>query len=727
MYASRQPHPDLPAIPEEVATPTSTPASSKHESPMEEIGFNCGDDSSNAESYANSYAFTLDNVGFDEENSLVGSVVGSVVGASGTVTAVHTPPPVYSPDRISKHERKLHRETCRTLGLPYSEDALDSSPSSGSDIKDDSVSEGASLSSGSAGELERKQKIDKMWPWPTKAGAEDGSYGMALDKMLKNVNFDEQSNPSSSSSSSKLTRISETTSTYANRMKEAIASFNERIEDAYEKSKQNANGDDNDMPSNAKSTTDHNPFRPSWIDSYKNANPIAKLTVGTTILFMLLCIIVILATVGVGSESSWNDDMSDVVTDLEPVLEEISDTNDTAATVPDVVGSETKSPDPSPAPLPSYNPTISPTQISPAFVPEMNFSNEPCIDKEGKFINARGKRRECHWLTIHDPYALYTGRLDAECGTVGELEPSELAMNCRYTCRGYNGCPMLGEAEGMMLVEKVDVVAQNISSVSLAQPAHEGSPRDTNFPTDPAQNPETNGPTAFPKTNAPTTSKPTGSPVGDVVLEPAAEPIKTKEEAQTDNVDLPTFVDIRGRERQCWWLDIRNKVQKQARRDANCVREMVQATCPSSCTHYAMMAVLNGQSANSGSSQVMSLARSFAARIGGNNDDNNHNENIDRTTPTVPLQTSTTTSVEMAEQYDTHQKHHEPPQDMCFDEEGYYLNHHGHPKQCPWLTNSRDPTDETRRIRNCGYHHSDYPEGTELGRMCKSTCGTCSP
>ena len=63
----------------------------------------------------------------------------------------------------------------------------------------------------------------------------------------------------------------------------------------------------------------------------------------------------------------------------------------------------------------------------------------------------------------------------------------------------------------------------------------------------------------------------------------------------------------------------------------------------------------------------------------------------------------------------------------CSDQEGYYLNNFGFVEQCAWLINSRDPTDETRRMYNCGYPgNHEYSEGTDLGRMCKKTCGTCS-
>ena len=72
----------------------------------------------------------------------------------------------------------------------------------------------------------------------------------------------------------------------------------------------------------------------------------------------------------------------------------------------------------------------------------------------------------------------------------------------------------------------------------------------------------------------------------------------------------------------------------------------------------------------------------------------------------------------------------------CLDNTGYYLNHHGRAVQCSWLIDGRDPTNESRRIHNCGYGDGGgsnsagnenplLPAATDLGKMCKNTCGTC--
>ena len=71
-----------------------------------------------------------------------------------------------------------------------------------------------------------------------------------------------------------------------------------------------------------------------------------------------------------------------------------------------------------------------------------------------------------------------------------------------------------------------------------------------------------------------------------------------------------------------------------------------------------------------------------------------------------------------------------PPQllrsTICSDNKGYYLNNFDRVEQCSWLINSEDPTDESRRMFNCGYPNSkEYSTSTDLGKMCKRTCGTC--
>merc|ERR1711966_236909 len=104
----------------------------------------------------------------------------------------------------------------------------------------------------------------------------------------------------------------------------------------------------------------------------------------------------------------------------------------------------------------------------------------------------------------------------------------------------------------------------------------------------------------------------------------------------------------------------------------------------------------------------------------------NTNDRIHGVAPVVKILRSNTgsDSPAMVLRYQHHSN--TLPQDMCYDGDGYYLNNHGEIKQCSWLINSRhDVTDETRRIQNCGYPQSAYPEATDLGKMCRDTCGTC--
>lgn len=61
------------------------------------------------------------------------------------------------------------------------------------------------------------------------------------------------------------------------------------------------------------------------------------------------------------------------------------------------------------------------------------------------------------------------------------------------------------------------------------------------------------------------------------------------------------------------------------------------------------------------------------------------------------------------------------PRDDCFDSDGFYLDSNSTLRQCDWLNTNPDPLDETRKINNCGYMN----EPTDLGRMCKLSCGMC--
>lgn len=211
--------------------------------------------------------------------------------------------------------------------------------------------------------------------------------------------------------------------------------------------------------------------------------------------------------------------------------------------------------------------------------------------------------------------------------------------------------------------------------------------------------------------------------------------------------EVPAFTDTRGQEHQCSWLDIRNRNQRRIRRDDNCIDVTVRVACPSSCVDYvtsvAMTATLSGQRSSHGGEGELVGGVSMAGIVyssnapENNNNDNEStdNENDDDTAsdvdpiaqaPSQLLQTRVGHNEPVMVLRYQHYNHDPLPQDMCYDRNGYYLNNHGQIKQCSWLINSRhDSNDETRRIQNCGYPQSEYPEGTDLGRMCKNTCGTC--
>ena len=759
-----RPHPDLPPILEEAATPGSTASSHMEDVEItpnennieeEEDEGDIVDDSSNASSFAGSYAFTLDNVGFDEENSLVGSVVDNVVfggNSSGlghsSESIVNTPPSQYSPDRISKHDRKLHRETCRTLGLPFSPET-DSSPSSGSETTNSldqhsSVLGSISVSSGSVAgnsmdELDRKKtlstSIDKLWPWPTKGSKtkKKAKQESTIEKSVNetvplddsNVNTKVSNNGSQQRSMITWAKLSDSTSTYKNRFKDAIASFNERIEAAYERTKQQnkasssdpeelsktmgstyqGNNNDN-MSFNRHKKTNLNTVH--LVDAYKQADPRTKLKVGLSILLTLLCIIIILATVGLKDGGGGDDVPQSQDDELSDLLQSIENSNESTP-VSSPVGTST-----------SHGDVI-------------------CIDNEGKFHNAQGKRRNCHWLSTHSSGALFTDKLDVECGAVGQVEPSELALNCQHTCRGYNGCPLSSQ-------DFLQVQEEGGDGVSMVQSAPEPLDLVAEATSAPTYIVTSSVPTATPITGSPNTAQPTTEP-------------------------LPSFIDVRGRVRQCWWLDIRNQNQKLIRRDQNCVRVEVQDTCPSSCAAYMTaqdvinVDIVNGvvagihdkvdgtqhtvytvQGASDESSQqtfesdtdsnvdidiqiVYDESREEEAS-GSSVQGEVENQEVNNIQPMSQaasnIQVMSSQAVGFAGSSQLLRTADTQEEEGCSDQEGYYLNNFGFVEQCAWLINSRDPTDETRRMYNCGYPgNHEYSKGTDLGRMCKKTCGTC--
>src|SRR6056300_70288 len=125
--------------------------------------------------------------------------------------------------------------------------------------------------------------------------------------------------------------------------------------------------------------------------------------------------------------------------------------------------------------------------------------------------------------------------------------------------------------------------------------------------------------------------------------------------------------------------------QRQMRRDANCVDKFIQTACPISCSDYISM----------------------------KEEHKSHSSGIPQDIETlIPQQ---------AQELKLNRAHITLPRDDCFDSPGYFLDSNSTLRQCDWLSDHPDPLDETRKISNCGY----LEEATDLGRMCKASCGTC--
>jgi len=127
--------------------------------------------------------------------------------------------------------------------------------------------------------------------------------------------------------------------------------------------------------------------------------------------------------------------------------------------------------------------------------------------------------------------------------------------------------------------------------------------------------------------------------------------------------------------RPCTWLDIRNLTERSKRRDENCVKVTVQVLCLASCTDYTIPINTRVKKDNGTAVSITPNVRSFDI----------------------------------------------VPQDECYDQSGYFLNEQNQPVTCSWLVDStRDEAEiSLRRMRNCG------GSGTDLGKMCKNSCGTC--
>lgn len=757
------------------------------------------DDASNAESLANnSCAFSLDNVGFDEESSLGGShsVVGanhnnhhltyglSSVGndsAGNNISLFETPT---SHERSSfdttgkSTQEQKHRETCRAIGLPYNEDWLDTNySSSSSDVGSGSFLGSISDSSGSASEVERKRKIDKLWPWPT--AAKGSNKKNSVDEIA--LPFDEESNSSSSSTGSSkssnvnskgsMAKIAEAKSICTKNMKDAWASFNERLENVYDKTQSNSthhqrSGDLNSMesseqPPSPESDTSRRPsYVPAiWVNRYNESNFRTKVAVWASMILVLLCIIIVPATIGTSqsnevpssslfAEHPVTPSSHSIPSDEHVTITAVASNSVVTATIPPETSTGTTSTAGTVTTKPTESNTVVTTTtatIGAVIVPTESISDAPstgmptaspvkvildlgdtsnsttnntsnstpsCVDMDGKFFNSLGKRRTCYWLSIRAAGELHSTTLDAECGGNG-MKPSELGLNCQDTCRGYNGC--INESKA----------TDSTNSFANSTTASNGGSGQVNSTTVNATDDD--------------------------------------DEIETSHT-LQSFIDTRGQVRYCSFLNIRNHNRRAIRRKDNCVREDIRSTCPMYCSDYFTdknsTAVVDG-------SQVVVAGSNIRGGGGGTREFEDkevhkkssameiHQKSPDMEEAKKDLtelddamtalsafriddgMKDATSTTEMEEEEDDELvagKEDGADEDTaitsCIDNTGHYLNHHGRAVQCSWLIDSRDPTDETRRIDNCGYggissSNADLPTVTELGKMCRNTCGTC--
>jgi hypothetical protein len=78
-----------------------------------------------------------------------------------------------------------------------------------------------------------------------------------------------------------------------------------------------------------------------------------------------------------------------------------------------------------------------------------------CVDQPGKFTTSNNKSRACHWMSKSGD-TLHSSLQDRECGIQAlGTEPSELGLNCRYTCRAYNGCLLQDDQDASIEVDGV--------------------------------------------------------------------------------------------------------------------------------------------------------------------------------------------------------------------------------------------------------------------------------
>ena len=634
---SRRPNRDLPAIPE-VATPNE----------IDEV-----DDDNTIESYA----FTLDGVGFDEES-------GSILQTPNSV--------LMSPDRIGttrRDEMHLHAQTCRTLGIPYSTEMNTGSPRGSVQESVESTSTGSCTVRGDCNLFD--VPLEKEDP-NTKDAAPRGSSESKPSRRL-------------------ITRakIAELTSSYANSIKDIALSFSAKSKNLYANSKPKFLTQDGSQvyKSGKKPSFDLNEWYPAWI---KDANALTKLAVAISVFFVTLLIMIVVVV----SNTKHGPQISQSETNLIDAGRLSTALNDTALVSMNTVGENQAV-----TSMPSYLPTMSPT-FSKLGIEGSNL----CVDNPGKYETSRGKARTCTWLQAK--------HLDRECGGSGK-SPTELGLNCKLTCREYNDCDTM-------------TTALNVTP--------------TVKPTDVPTNKPTKRERGKKKTHG-LTLQPSSTDIG--LKESTTTTTTTAAAAAEDEVQY--FVDTDNRLRPCNWLDILNTKQRIKRRQANCIRESVYNICPTSCAEFV-------QDDEVTSTSTPSLAATdteayFSDSTGKQRpctwlDVRNptlktkrRDDNCDKVTVQIICSSScedyalpVTVSrmkedVIILSRSDFLRKNDLDLQDNCFDTQGYFLNEQGHAVKCAWLTDAGVGAEEIllRKERNCGL----YQASTDLGNMCKSSCGTC--
>ena len=121
--------------------------------------------------------------------------------------------------------------------------------------------------------------------------------------------------------------------------------------------------------------------------------------------------------------------------------------------------------------------------------------------------------------------------------------------------------------------------------------------------------------------------------------------------------------------------------RRKKRRDANCHNELTQAACPDSCSAYVVVKETQSRNETQDIGTIIGMPQDIEF---------------------MRAPASTT-------------------QDDCYDAVGFFLDSNSTVRECDWLSSNPDPLDETRKISNCGYLN----QPSDLGRMCKLSCGMC--